>query len=108
MPVSRNRNKKSNQNNGSKIKATPRKCIHELFRLQINPCRNCGGVRDEFSYKELSDEEQLHWKESGMLDSIDYFLYCPSCKEYLAFFRTEEFLAEKPGSTDFFYFYTKI
>lgn len=64
-------------------------CIQELFRLQTNPCRKCGGVRDEFSYRELPDKEQPHWKESGMLDSIDYFLYCPSCKEYLAFFRTE-------------------
>ncbi|PRY08871.1 hypothetical protein CLV24_12035 [Pontibacter ummariensis] len=88
MPVSRNRKKK---NNSSRVKAAPPMCIHELFKLQTNPCRKCGRVRDEFSYKELPDKEQPHWKETGVLDSIDYFLYCPSCEEYSALFMTEEF-----------------
>jgi hypothetical protein len=89
MPVSRNRKNKNNQNN-SRGKAAPPMCIHELFRLQMNPCRKCGGERDEFIYKELPDKEQPHWKESGILESIDYFLYCPSCEEWSAILEIEE------------------
>ncbi|PRY08858.1 hypothetical protein CLV24_12022 [Pontibacter ummariensis] len=91
MPVSRNRKKKSDQSNNHRPKAAKHMCIHELFRLQTNPCRKCGGVRDEFSYKELPDEQQPHWKETGMLDSIDYFLYCPSCEEYSAILAVDEY-----------------
>lgn len=89
MPVSRNRKKKNNQKNI--IKAKKPRCINELFKLQTNPCRKCGGARDEFSFDELPNIQQSQWKESGMLDSVDYFLYCPSCNEYSALFKTESF-----------------
>lgn len=89
MPVSRNKKKKNSQNN-SRGKAAPTMCIHELFRLQTNPCRKCGGIRDEFSYMELPDKEQPHWKASGILSSVDYFLYCPNCDEYSAILEVDE------------------
>ncbi|WP_162052678.1 hypothetical protein [Pontibacter pamirensis] len=91
MPVSRNRKKKNNQNNNSKPRAARPMCIHELFRLQTNPCRKCGGTRDEFSFEELPKEEKPHWEEGEILASIDYFLSCPSCEEYSALHTTEEF-----------------
>ncbi|MFD2514994.1 hypothetical protein ACFSRY_14040 [Pontibacter locisalis] len=89
MPVSKNRKKKNNKSSNQKPKAAKPMCIHELFRLQTNPCRKCGGSRDEFVFDELPEREQPHWKESGMLDSIDYFLYCPSCEEHSAIFEID-------------------
>lgn len=89
MPVSRNRKKKNNQISNCKSKVTQPKCINELFRLQTNPCRKCSGARDEFNFDELPKEQQPHWEEAVILESIDYFLYCPSCEEWSALFKTE-------------------
>lgn len=90
MPVSRNRKKKYNHNSKHKPKAAKPKCIHELFRLQTNPCKKCRGVRDEFSFKELPDEEQCDWEKAEIKESIDFFLYCASCEEYSAVLELED------------------
>lgn len=89
MPVSRNRKKKCNQNN--KPRVTRPMCIHELFKMQFNNCRKCGRPRDKFRYDELPKEEQLHWDDTGIQKSIDFILYCPSCEEYSALLKTEDF-----------------
>ncbi|MCC9134862.1 hypothetical protein ACFSKU_19835 [Pontibacter silvestris] len=91
MPVSRNRKKKNNQNNNNKPRIASPMCIHELFQFQFNNCRKCGRARDKFEYDELPKEEQLHWDKAGIQQSIDFILYCPSCEEYSALLKTEEF-----------------
>lgn len=88
MPVSRNRKKKNNRSNNPKPDQ-PR-CIKELFKLHLNDCRKCEGTRDEFSFYELPEEEQRHWDKSGMIGSIDFFLYCPICDEYSAILDIDE------------------
>jgi hypothetical protein len=86
MPVSRNRNKK----NKKYINRLP--SFADLSRMKgLDNCRNCNGLRDEFSLDELPDEEQEHWKEPEIKDSIESFLFCPTCEEYSAIFGVEEF-----------------
>ena len=63
--------------------------LHKL--LGLDDCKRCESLRDEFSYKELPDDQQSHWAKSGVVNQIDYFLYCPNCDEYSAIFEIEEF-----------------
>ncbi|PVY42891.1 hypothetical protein C8E01_10266 [Pontibacter virosus] len=81
MPVSRNRKKQNNQNNNYQPRIARPMCVHELFEMQFNNCRKCGRPRDKFEYDELPKEEQQHWDESGVQESIDFIVYCPSCEE---------------------------
>lgn len=57
--------------------------------MKIVNCRSCGAKRGEFSFEELSPETQKIWKETGMVDSVEYFLLCPGCDELSAIFRIE-------------------
>lgn len=78
MPVSRNRKK-----NKKYINRLP--SLADLSRMiGLDNCRNCNSLRDEFSFDEQSDKEQIHWQKSGIVKSIKSFLYCPSCEEYSA------------------------
>ncbi|WP_299823925.1 hypothetical protein [uncultured Pontibacter sp.] len=42
--------------------------LNKLLNLRIIKSRGCGGKRDEFSFGELSDEQQVHWVKSGIID----------------------------------------
>ena len=90
MPVSRNRKKKTNQNNKYKCKDAFPANLSDLFSMNINDCRKCEGIRDEFAFDELPVEEQVHWDKSGILKQIDYILYCTDCEEYSAIVKLEE------------------
>lgn len=50
-----------------------------------------GNAEQRVQLRRAAGWEQPHWAKSGMLTLIDYFLYCPSCEEYSALFKTEEF-----------------
>lgn len=89
MPVSRNRKKKNSQNNKHKCKDASVANLSDLFDMHINDCRNCEGIRDEFTFDEMPVKEQVHWEKSGIKESIGYFLYCPSCDKYSAIVEIE-------------------
>jgi hypothetical protein len=89
MPISRNRKKKSTNNFKTRNPSVMN--LHEILNIHMNNCRECGGKRDEFAFDELPDEEQEHWNEPEIKDSIDCFLHCPNCEEYSAIFEVEEF-----------------
>ncbi|MFT2008222.1 hypothetical protein ACMA1I_06070 [Pontibacter sp. 13R65] len=91
MPVSRNRKKKNTYTNNHKFKTASILSLEDILNINMNTCRKCGGKRDEFLYEELSEKEQIHWRESGIVDLINYFLLCPNCDEYSAIFDMEEF-----------------
>ncbi len=58
-----------------------------LWADQIQTCNSCTFKRYYFEFDELPDSERQLWKEQEDFELIDFFLYCPDCKEYSAIYK---------------------